>query len=1114
MSYAQVNVSSDGRFIIGGPMVFGTTFNPSGVLSIPEKIDGNWVGGIGQSAFINCDELGSVVTPGWVGRDAFAECSKLGNAVFLWSSGSIGEGAFLNAGYLPAGAEGVPQLLVCHTGSQPSITNTLSGPSGVSYQQVSVSDDGRFIFSGGGLIGTTFNPSGVFKIPDTIGTNAITAVGQSGFINCDDIGSVVIPSSVGSIGNLAFADCSKLGKAVFLGSPSIEGGAFLGAGWLPDGETLDSRPLLVCYTGSQPSISNSITGEYSYGVSYQQVSVSDDGLYILSGNNTLAGSTFNPSGVFKIPDTTGTNAITAIGQSAFINCDDIGSVVIPPSVSSIGSLAFADSGKLGKAVLLGSPSVEWGAFLGAGWLPDGETLDSRPLLVCYTGSQPSISNSITGEYSYGVSYQQVSVSDDGLYILSGNNTLAGSTFNPSGVFKIPDTTGTNAITAIGQSAFINCDDIGSVVIPPSVSSIGSLAFADSGKLGKAVLLGSPSVEWGAFLGAGWLPDGETLDSRPLLVCYTGSQPSISNSITGEYSYGVSYQQVSVSDDGLYILSGNNTLAGSTFNPSGVFKIPDTTGTNTITAIGQSAFINCDDVGSVVIPSSVSSIGSLAFADCGKLGKAVFLGSPSVEWGAFLGAGWLPDGETLDSRPLLVCYTGSQPSISNSITGEYSYGVSYQQVSVSDDGLYILSGNNTLAGSTFNPSGVFKIPDTTGTNTITAIGQSAFINCDDVGSVVIPSSVSSIGSLAFADCGKLGKAVFLGSPSVEWGAFLGAGWLPDGGTWDSWAFLVCYTGSQPSISSNSITGGPSYGVYYQQVSVSDDGLYILSDNNTLAGSTFNPSGMLKIPDTTGTNTITAIGQFAFINCDDIGIVLIPPSIGSISDRAFADCSGLNSANFYGNAPWMGWGVFDGAGRTFSVGYRDGSSGFSSPTWLDYPASVMSGDLDADGDGLSDRIESGTGVFVDGSNAGTDPLKPDTNGDGFKDGEAVSKGLNPLTDYSSAIQLVQQISDSEPSRFLLYSQMQYDINRIAGRSDVTSNPAAYNLWTPASIMDLNLGGVMIQKSGATVTVSVQMQTSTNLVTQPFTNSGTPVQLPPVSMPSDKGFLRVRALPTSNQ
>ena len=53
-----------------------------------------------------------------------------------------------------------------------------------------------------------------------------------------------------------------------------------------------------------------------------------------------------------------------------------------------------------------------------------------------------------------------------------------------------------------------------------------------------------------------------------------------------------------------------------------------------------------------------------------------------------------------------------------------------------------------------------------------------------------------------------------------------------------------------------------------------------------------------------------------------------------------------------------------------------------------------DGDRDGDGLPDSAETGSGVFVNKDDTGTDPLLADTDGDGFGDQEEVLAGSNPL------------------------------------------------------------------------------------------------------------------------
>ena len=53
----------------------------------------------------------------------------------------------------------------------------------------------------------------------------------------------------------------------------------------------------------------------------------------------------------------------------------------------------------------------------------------------------------------------------------------------------------------------------------------------------------------------------------------------------------------------------------------------------------------------------------------------------------------------------------------------------------------------------------------------------------------------------------------------------------------------------------------------------------------------------------------------------------------------------------------------------------------------------GDLDDDGDGLSDQVETNTGVFVNDQDTGTDPLDSDTDQDGFSDGLESFAGSDP-------------------------------------------------------------------------------------------------------------------------
>jgi hypothetical protein len=62
-------------------------------------------------------------------------------------------------------------------------------------------------------------------------------------------------------------------------------------------------------------------------------------------------------------------------------------------------------------------------------------------------------------------------------------------------------------------------------------------------------------------------------------------------------------------------------------------------------------------------------------------------------------------------------------------------------------------------------------------------------------------------------------------------------------------------------------------------------------------------------------------------------------------------------------------------------------------------------DSDFDGLDDAVETNTGVYVSPSDTGTDPAKPDSDGDLFGDGFEITKRTNPVSGLSTPASLLQ-------------------------------------------------------------------------------------------------------------
>lgn len=61
-----------------------------------------------------------------------------------------------------------------------------------------------------------------------------------------------------------------------------------------------------------------------------------------------------------------------------------------------------------------------------------------------------------------------------------------------------------------------------------------------------------------------------------------------------------------------------------------------------------------------------------------------------------------------------------------------------------------------------------------------------------------------------------------------------------------------------------------------------------------------------------------------------------------------------------------------------------------------------DADTDGDGIIDRAETGTGIYVSPDDTGTDPELADSDGDSIPDGDEIDSPLNPNVDDTALIQ----------------------------------------------------------------------------------------------------------------
>ena len=240
---------------------------------------------------------------------------------------------------------------------------------------------------------------------------------------------VVIPSGVTRIGSYAFADCDTLEKlTISKGVSEIERGAFSGCNNLKtvtisdDVVVIEKYAFYQCTNLSEISFSKNLSNveEYAFEktawLESQKIKnelVIAEAVLIQSGTAT---------GKVTIPE-----GIKTIAALAFYNCEDITEIIIPSSVDAIGRDAFA----------------------GTVWLENEK--NSKGLVI--------VNNVlVNGQNCKGK-----------VEVQKGVTLIAGGAFYNNK--EVKEVILPNGVVTIGKRAFSGCNNLGKMVIPPSVTNI-------------------------------------------------------------------------------------------------------------------------------------------------------------------------------------------------------------------------------------------------------------------------------------------------------------------------------------------------------------------------------------------------------------------------------------------------------------------------------------------------------------------------------------------------------------------------------------------------------------------------------------------------------------------
>ncbi len=302
--------------------------------------------------------------------------------------------------------------------------------------------------------------------------------------------------------------------------------------------------------------------------------------------------------------------------------------------------------------------------------------------------------------------------------------------------EIPSSINNLPVVEIGGYAFRGYNNITSIIIPDSVTTISDYAFFDSNLTSITI---SDSVI--------------VIESNAFLSCHSMTSINVSQN-------NKNYSSI---DGVLFNKTQSELIRYPSRKSLNNYTIPDT-----VETIGDYAFEYAYNLIKIIIPDSVTAIGSGAFLNCWRVTDITLSKSISnIAYSTFYGCNSLtkitiPDGvTTIADRAFYDCRNIIRITIPDGVTAIGNEAFSKCNILV----YIIIPDSVTTIGSNAFDSCI-NLSKVTIPDSVTTIGNYAFNKCYGLKNIIIPNSVTAIGNSAFYLCRNISDVYYTGSES-EW-----------------------------------------------------------------------------------------------------------------------------------------------------------------------------------------------------------------------------------------------------------------------------------------------------------------------------------------------------------